>query len=113
MATSPSCHFVFRSAAIALCALGLSACDAFEQPKVPQAHPVGRFAIVTVPGIAPGTTETIEIDTATGSTWRLVKVLDPTAYDDIGWHPIADLTIEGRTPYYKHTPSMPQPQHGR
>lgn len=92
MATSPSRLSVFRPAAIAFCALGLSACDAFEQPKVPQAHPVGRFTIVTVPGITPGTHETIEIDTATGSTWRLVKVLDPTAHDNVGWHPVARQT---------------------
>jgi hypothetical protein len=68
--------------------------------------PAGRFAIVQLHGLEPGTLETITIDTATGSTWRLVKSTAPSSHDDIGWHPIADLTIESRTPYYRDRPDL-------
>lgn len=101
MATSPSRHFVSRLAAIAFCALGLSACDAFEQPKDPPEPPVGRYVIVVVDGVEPGSRETIEIDTATGFAWRLVKSNAPGTSQDIGWHPIANLTTDGLTPYYR------------
>lgn len=110
MATSSSCLSVHRVISIAVVAVALSACSkgAERQPE----QPAGRFAVINVPGIGPGTTETIELDTATGATWQLVKITAPGAYGEIGWHPIADLTIESRTPYYRHTPQQRQ-QGGR
>lgn len=95
---------------IAAVALGLSACS--KGTECPPEPPAGRFAIVSVPGLIAGTTETIELDTATGATWQLVKITAPGAFGEIGWHPIADLTIESRTPYYRHTPQQLQ-QGGR
>lgn len=98
---SPPTLGIVRIAVAVLC---LSACSkGTERPPEP---PAGRFAIVSVPGLVAGTTETIELDTATGATWQLVKNEAPGAYGEIGWHPIADLTIETRTPYYRHSPSL-------
>lgn len=101
MATLPSSHPVIRAAAIAFCALGLSACDAFEQAQEPSEPTVGRYVIVVVEGVEPGSRETMELDTATGFAWRLVKSNAPGTNQDIGWHPIANLTTDGKTPYYR------------
>jgi hypothetical protein len=95
---------VIRLALLSLGSLTMSACDGERTPKDPTEPPPGRFAIVQIDGIEPGTRETITIDTATGSTWRLVKATAPGSHGDIGWHPIADLTIESRTPYYRSRP---------
>lgn len=97
---------VSHFALLSLGCLALSACDSGSKSKAPPEPAAGRFAIVQVGGLEPGTRETLTIDTATGSTWRLVKSTAPGSYDDIGWHPIADLTIESRTPYYRNRPAM-------
>lgn len=101
MATSSIRHPVIRAAAIAFCTLGLSACGAIEQPKEPPEPPVGRYVIAVVEGVEPGSRETIEMDTTTGFAWRLVKSNAPGTSQDIGWHPIANLTTDGLTPYYR------------
>lgn len=108
MATSSPCLSVHRVISIAAVALALSACS--RGAERPPELPAGRFAVISVPGLIAGTTETIELDTATGATWQLVKITAPGAHGEIGWHPVADLTIESRTPYYRHTPQ--QRQHG-
>lgn len=90
-----------RIAALAFsaCALALSGCD--REPSPAPEPPAGRYAIVSADGLTPGTRETFTIDTATGATWRLVKSTAPGSQDDVGWHPVADLTIESRSPYYR------------
>lgn len=97
----------FRAVGIAACVLVLSACD---KKPLPSPEPTaGRYRIVSIDGLIPGTREAITIDTATGATWRLVKSDAPGSHDDIGWHPVADLTIESRTPYYRHRAIKGQP----
>jgi hypothetical protein len=104
MATSNS-NYLIRLALLGLGSLTMSACADGKASKAPSEPPAGRFAIVQVDGLEPGTRETLTIDTATGSTWRLVKSTAPGSHDDIGWHPIPDLTIESRTPYYRSRPN--------
>ena len=95
-----------RLVLLSLGALTISACGYGRATKAPPEPPAGRFAIVQVDGLEPGIRETFTIDTATGSSWRLVKSTAPGFYDYIGWHPIADLTIESRTPYYRSRPDL-------
>lgn len=89
----------FRAVGVAACVLALSACN--QRPLPSPEPPAGHYRIVSIDGLAPGTRETLTIDTAPGATWRLVKSDAPGSYDDIGWHPVADLTLESRTPYYR------------
>lgn len=89
----------FRAVGAAACVLALSACD--REPMPSPEPPAGRYSIVSIDGLAPGTRDTLTIDTATGATWRLVKSDAPGSYDGIGWHPVADLTVESRAPYYR------------
>lgn len=96
---------LIRLALLSFGCVSMSACDAARAPEAP-CPPAGRFAIVQLDGLEPDTRETITIDTATGSTWRLVKSTAPGSHDDIGWHPIADLTIESRTPFYRDRPDL-------
>lgn len=99
-AVTTSTH-LSRIAALAFSAsaLAISGCD--RQPLPAPGPAAGRYKIVSTDGLALGTRETFTIDTATGATWRLVKSTAPGSQDDVGWHPVADLTIESRTPYYR------------
>lgn len=90
----------------ALGALAVSGCSGTSSSKEPPEPPAGRYQIVQVDGLEPGTKVALKIDTATGSTWRLVKSTAIGSYDDIGWHPVADLTIESRQPYYRSRPDL-------
>lgn len=101
---------IYSSHRLSLVALGclvLTACGSSDKPTSPPQPPLGRYRIVEVQGLQPGTREVLQIDTATGSTWRLVPATG--SYDDIGWHMVADLTIESRSPYYRARPDLGQP----
>lgn len=90
-------------------ALGLWALSGCHRTTADQTQPqAGRYVIVSVLGVTPGTTEAVELDTATGATWRLARSGTPGMQGELGWHPIANLTIESRTPYYRHRQSPAQ-----
>lgn len=97
--TTPKTFHRRHALALPAFALVLSGCD--SQPSPAPEPPAGRYTIVSTDGLAPGTRETFTIDTATGATWRLVKSAASGSQDDVGWHPVADLTIESRAPYYR------------
>jgi hypothetical protein len=103
MATSNP-NYRIRQALLSFGCLTMSACDVDQASEVPT-PPAGRFAVIQVNGLEQDSPEALMIDTATGSTWRLVKSTAPGSQDDVGWHPIADLTIESRTPYYRSRPN--------
>lgn len=92
-----------RVTSLALGLWALSGCDraSFGQTE-PQAS---RYVVVSIVGVTPGTTEVVELDTATGATWRLARSGTPGVQDELGWHPMPNLTIESRTPYYRHRQS--------
>lgn len=101
----PIVMFPLRPASLALGLLAPSGCDqASDGHAVAQA---GRYVVVSVHGPSPGTTEVIQVDSATGASWRLARTGTQGAQDELGWHPIANLTIESRTPYYpqRRTPN--------
>lgn len=90
-------------------ALGLWALSGCDRTTADQTQPrAGRYVIVSFLGVTPGTTEVVELDTATGASWRLTRSGTPGAQDELGWHPIANLTIESRTPYFRHRQSPAQ-----
>jgi hypothetical protein len=69
--------------------LGVTACSENSTPAPTSATylQAGRFRIVTVPGAS----EVIEIDTATGKTWRLARYAPEDGGGVSGWEPIEDL----------------------
>jgi hypothetical protein len=104
MAVNP--NTLLRLALLSLGCFTLSAYGSGSKAKARPEPPAGRFVIVQVDGLVAGTRETITLDTATGSSYRLVKSTAPGSDSDIGWHPIPDLTIESRTPYYRDRPDL-------
>jgi hypothetical protein len=89
---------------LVLLAVGTAALSACGSAKSPKAPPANRYQIVQVDRVTPDTRDILQIDTATGITWRLVPVSG--SYDNIGGHMIADLTIESRSPYYRVRPDL-------
>jgi hypothetical protein len=69
--------------------LALSACTERPPAMGPTASnpPPGRYVVVELSGLG----EVIEIDTATGKTWRLVSFTPEDGGGVSGWEPIRDL----------------------
>jgi hypothetical protein len=86
--------FLPRTALTAVTLLALAACSGHSEPDDHGAndYQVGRFRIIQTDPSG----ETIEIDTATGKTWRLARYAPEEGGAVSGWEPIRDLdgTVE-------------------
>jgi hypothetical protein len=84
--------------------LALAACSGSAAPteKTKAEMRVGRFRVVNVSG----SSETIQLDTVTGKTWRLVSTGPSEVTDVTAWVPVDDLTQDEWRSINAQRPSM-------